>query len=201
MELSNEALVQQAVGLNDLGAFEQLVRRHQPRILMLQRRFSGDRALAEDLSQETFLQAWRKLDSFRGTGRFSAWLAKLAYNVFLQHVRKTGDRQQDISIDDQATAELAMPQPGNIDELADLPRLLSVLSYEQQLVIVLNYGHGLSNTEISQVLGIAPGTVKSQIHRAKDKIRQRFNIVPSSGMSVAGSARCAQGAAPGGIDV
>ena len=82
-----------------------------------------------------------------------------------------------------------MPQPGNIDELPDLPRLLSVLSYEQQLVIVLNYGHGLSNTEISQVLGIAPGTVKSQIHRAKDKIRQRFNIVPSSGMSIAGSAR------------
>ena len=189
MELSDEALVQQAIGLNDLGAFEQLVRRHQPRILMLQRRFSGDRALAEDLSQETFLCAWRKLDSFRGTGRFSAWLAKLAYNVFLQHVRNTGGRQQDISIDDQATAELAMPQPGNIDELADLPRLLSVLSYEEQLVIVLNYGHGLSNAEISQVLGIAPGTVKSQIHRAKDKIRQRFNIVPSTGTSVAGSAR------------
>ena len=118
MELSDEALVQQAIGLNDLGAFEQLVHRHQPRILMLQRRFSGDRALAEDLSQETFLRAWRNLDSFRGTGRFSAWLAKLAYNVFLQHIRKNGGRQQDVSMDDQESAELAMLQPDNIDELA-----------------------------------------------------------------------------------
>ena len=121
MELSDEALVQQAIGLNDLGAFEQLVRRHQPRILMLQRRFSGDRTLAEDLSQETFLRAWRKLDSFRGTCRFSAWLAKLAYNVLLQHIRKSGGHQRDVSIDDREAAELAMLQPGNIDELADLP--------------------------------------------------------------------------------
>ncbi len=187
MELSDEALVQQAIGLNDLGAFEQLVRRHQPRILMLQRRFSGDRALAEDLSQETFLRAWRKLDSFRGTGRFSAWLAKLAYNVFLQHIRKSGGHQQDVSIDDPEAAELAMLQPGNIDELADLPRLLSVLSYEEQLVMVLNYGHGLSNTEISEVLNIPPGTVKSQIHRAKDKIRRRFNIASGASVPAAGS--------------
>jgi len=189
MELSDEALVQQAIGLNDLGAFEQLVRRHQARILMLQRRFSGDRALAEDLSQETFLRAWRKLDSFRGTGRFSAWLAKLAYNVFLQHVRKTGDRKQDISIDGDEFTELAMSQPGAIDELPDLPRLLSVLSYQEQLVIVLNYGHGLSNSEIAQVLDIAPGTVKSQIHRAKDKIRQRFSITPDADIPAAGAAR------------
>ncbi len=188
MELSDEALVQQAIGLNDLAAFEQLVRRHQPRILMLQRRFSGDHALAEDLSQETFLRAWRKLDSFRGTGRFSAWLAKLAYNVFLQHIRKTGGRKQEVSLAVDEAAELAMPQPGNIDELPDLPRLLSVLSYEEQLVIVLNYGHGLSNNEISQVLDIAPGTVKSQIHRAKDKIRRRFNIAPSTGMPATGPA-------------
>ena len=198
MELSDEALVQQAIGLNDPGAFEQLVRRHQPRILMLQRRFSGDRALAEDLSQETFLRAWRKLDSFRGTGRFSAWLAKLAYNVFLQHIRKSGGRKPDISIEAAESAELAMSQPGNFDELPDLPRLLSVLSYEEQLVIVLNYGHGLSNTEISQVLNLAPGTVKSQIHRAKDKIRQRFNIACSDGMPAAASAH---EVTPGGSDV
>ena len=66
-ELSDEALVQQALGLNDAGAFEQLVRRHQRKVLMLQRRFCRDPALAEDLCQETFLRAWRKLSSLATT--------------------------------------------------------------------------------------------------------------------------------------
>ena len=176
MELSDEALVQQAIGLNDVTAFEQLVRRHQPRILLLQRKFVRDHALAEDLCQETFLRAWRKLHTFRGSGGFSAWLAKLAYNVFLQHIRKSGKTKWHISLDANENLELPAQASSGLDETPDLPKLLGILSSEEQLIMVLNYGHGLSNTEISGLLDVPVGTVKAKIHRAKEKIRHRFKI-------------------------
>ena len=87
MEASDETLVSQTLILGDITAFEQLVARHQPRVLLLQRRLVRDASIAEDLCQETFIRAWNKLRTFRATGRFQAWLTKLAYNVFLQHYR------------------------------------------------------------------------------------------------------------------
>ncbi len=180
MEASDEMLVSQALSLGDITAFEQLVRRHQPRVLLLQRRLVRDHALAEDLCQETFIRAWNKLRTYKATGRFRAWLTKLAYNVFLQHYRRasrTPAHMESIGQDgelDQAC--LVMPSTSLIDELPDLPKLLAILSGEEQTVMVLNYAHGLSNTEIGEVLGIPTGTVKSQIHRAKEKIRQQFQI-------------------------
>ena len=70
MEASDEILVSQVLGLGDTAAFEQLVHRHQPRVLLLHKRLVKDPALAEDLCQETFLRAWNKLRTFRATGRF-----------------------------------------------------------------------------------------------------------------------------------
>ena len=180
MEASDETLVSQALNLGDIAAFEQLVRRHQPRVLLLQRRLVRDHALAEDLCQETFIRAWNKLRTFRATGRFQAWLTKLAYNVFLQHHRhasRTPKHMASIGEDGELDRKCSvMPTTPFIDELPDLPKLLAVLSKEEQTVMVLNYAHGLSNSEISEVLGIPAGTIKSQIHRAKDKIRHRFRI-------------------------
>ncbi len=180
MEASDETLVSQTLNLGDISAFEQLVRRHQPRVLLLQRRLVRDPAIAEDLCQETFIRALNKLGTFRATGRFRAWLTKLAYNVFLQHLRHaslTPKNMASIGADGQLDREcLAMPTTPIVDELPDLPKLLAVLTKEEQTLMVLNYAHGLSNREISEVLGIPVGTIKSQIHRAKDKIRHRFRI-------------------------
>ncbi|MDH3641332.1 MAG: sigma-70 family RNA polymerase sigma factor [Gammaproteobacteria bacterium] len=182
MEISDETLVRQAVTLKDVSAFEQLVHRHQVRMLHLQRRFVRDHALAEDLAQETFLRAWDKLDTFRGTGSFAAWLTRLGYNIFLQHRRKMSNATKaeqpypdDAEGDANATTE-AMATPGPHDELPDLPKLLAVLPEAEQLVLVLSYGQGLSVTEISDVLDVPSGTIKSQIHRAKEKIRAHFKI-------------------------
>lgn len=175
MEQTDEALVQQAVTLGDMAAFEVLVRRHQARILALQKRFSRDHALAEDLAQETFLRAWRKLSTFSNTGSFGAWLAKLAYHIFLQH-RRRASTTREMTSPTESLDVADTPVSGVSDELPDLQRMLDILEHDEQLVLVLNYAHGLSNSEIGDVLNLPTGTVKSQIHRAKEKIRQQFRI-------------------------
>ena len=168
MELSDEVLVRHVVTHSDADAFAVLVRRHQSRILLLQRRLCGEASLAEDLSQETFLRAWQKLDTFKGSGSLSGWLSRLAYNVFLQDVRRQKKHRGQVDFD-----SLEQP-PGTEPEdprLADLNKLLSILPREEQVMMVLNYACGLSNTEVGEVLGLPTGTVKARIHRAKAKIR------------------------------
>ena len=179
-EVSDEALALQASTLSDDDAYETLVRRHERRTLAMLRRFTRDPAVAEELCQETFLRAWQKLSSFQGQGSFGAWLAAIAYNVFLQHRRRHAGR-------DRVTDSLDVAGPGT--ELADrhsangadtgsaeLDRLLAVVSADERIVLTLSYAAGLSASDIGAMLGLPPGTVKSQIHRAKDKIRRAFDI-------------------------
>jgi RNA polymerase sigma-70 factor (ECF subfamily) len=179
-EVSDETLAIQASALSDEAAYETLVRRHERRVASMLRRFTRDSAVAEELCQETFLRAWRKLSTFQGQGSFGAWLAAVAYNVFLQHRRRHADR-------DRVTTSLDDPQtgPGLADGAsangadtgsAELERLLAVVSEDERIVLTLSYAAGLSATDIGAMLGLAPGTVKSQIHRAKDKIRRAFDI-------------------------
>ena len=187
MELSDEALVQQAVALNDAKAFEQLMRRHQRRIVLLQQRFCRDRSLAEDLCQETFLQAWRKLASFDNRGRFAGWLAKLAYNVFLQNLRKNKKRNAHETPESPTSEAVATtPSPA---AMLDLETMLAVVSEDEQVVLILNYAHGLSNSEIAEVLDTPEGTIKSQIHRAKQKIRDHFDLDPTTSQKRATGAK------------
>jgi RNA polymerase sigma-70 factor (ECF subfamily) len=178
MEQSDEALVQQAVGLADTEAFEVLVRRHQPRVLLLQRRLARDPALAEDLCQETFLRAWRKLATYDRRGSFAGWLAALARNVFLRHLRRTRrTRENEVGQgEDEVPADTAEGAVATTPELLDLERLLGAVSEDEQILLVLNYAHGLSSAEIAEIVGSKEGTVKSQIHRAKEKIRKHFGI-------------------------
>ena len=100
MTPSDELLARQAGSLGDSAAFSELVRRHQSRILLLQRRLTGERAMAEDLAQETFLKAWQKLDSFQGSGSFGGWLARLSYNLFLEHHRRHRRRRAEVPLND-----------------------------------------------------------------------------------------------------
>lgn len=176
MDPSDESLAAQAVTLGDSNAFEMLMRRHEKRIFHLLRRLSRDPATAEELCQDTFLLAWRKLGSFAGRGAFGGWLSKLAYNVFLQHARR---RRPEISLDDPnntATAEEATAGPGLTLEAPDLDRMLAAVSPSERDLLILSYAAGLSANDIADMLGTSVGTVKSQIHRAKDKIRRRFDI-------------------------
>jgi RNA polymerase sigma-70 factor, ECF subfamily len=172
---SDETLAAQAVALGDPIAFEALVRRHERRIHYILLRLTRNPALAEELCQETFLIAWRKLSGFEGRGSFAGWLARVAHNVFLaQHrLARTG---AEIPLDDPEAAVDARTGTEISDEAPDLDRLLAVVSAEEQQVLILSYAAGLSATEIGEMLGLSAGTVKSQIHRAKLKIREHFAI-------------------------
>ena len=167
MAESDETLVSRTVRLKDSAAYGELVRRYQPKILMLQQKLTGERALAEDLAQETFLRAWQKLETFSGSGSFGGWLASLSYNVFRTHWRKHKRQNDEVPLDDLELAAPATDETGS----ADLDRLLNLLSRQDQVIMTLCYAYGLSNSEVSQVLNMPAGTVKARIHRAKAKIQ------------------------------
>ena len=173
---SDDVLVRRAVRLRDQQAFADLLRRHQERILLLQRRLTGERSLAEDLAQETFLRAWEKLGSYRGPDRFGAWLASLSYNVFRAHWRRSRRQRQEVALGDLDPAARETEEGA----LADLERLLAVLHRDDQVMLVLTYAYGLSTPEVAEVLEKPAGTVKARIHRAKKRLRAELEAPPSA---------------------
>ncbi|MGB5544601.1 MAG: sigma-70 family RNA polymerase sigma factor [Gammaproteobacteria bacterium] len=169
-----------ARGLRDRASFAVLVTRYQSRVRGYLRQLTRDPALADDLAQETFIRAWEKLSSFSGKGQRVSWLLAIAHRQFLQSLRKRerSERLQ-TALEAQSSTDDgrgASPSPQPDSDLADLPRLLSVLSEDERIALVLAYGHGMSHAEISEVTGMALGTVKSHIHRGKARIQQRFDL-------------------------
>ena len=154
---------------DDARAFEQLVRRHQGMVrAQLRRLLHGDAARADDLAQETFLLAWRKLPQFRGEARFSTWLYRIAYSCFLQSMRNRQHAAPDTSGNAAAT------QPSVSGEVAlrlDLERAMRGLSSDEQAVLLHVAQLGLSHDEAAYVLSMPLGTVKSHARRGKDKLR------------------------------
>lgn len=166
----DQALVARALLAGDARAFEQLVRRHQGMVrAQLRRLLHGDAARADDLAQETFLLAWRKLHQFRGESRFATWLYRIAYFCFLQSARRSplpADPRGD---------EAAGAQPSVSGEVAlrlDLERAMRGLSGDEQAVLLHVAQLGLSHEEAAYVLSMPLGTVKSHARRGKDKLRQ-----------------------------
>ena len=155
----------------DRHAFARLVRAHQSRVrLQLRRLVHGDAALADDLAQETFVQAWLHLNEFRGDARLATWLHRIALTRFLQHARRpqlpvewTSDEQAD---------DAAGHDPRPVEGLArDVGRALESLSEIQRLAVVHCFHLDLSHAEAAQVLGLPLGTLKSHLDRAKTRLR------------------------------
>ena len=166
-ESAPESMVVVLARNGDRAAFGELVRRRQSWIRNLMRRFCSDHALADDLAQEAFLQAWKKLSHLRQADRFGPWLKRVAVTVWLQHLRKN-DALKDA--DDQFEA---MPAPQTIAGLTmDLDRALATLSNPVRLCVVLSYHEGMTHTEISELSGLPPGTVKSHIRRGSERLRE-----------------------------
>jgi len=179
-EVPDAALVARVLAGNDRHAFGELVRRHQGQTRALLRRLcKEDHALADDLAQDAFLQAFRKLSQFRADAAFGTWLYRIAYNVFLMHVRA---RREEVPLDE------AMPPADDEDEgrpgpqqtsgvetqsvrELDVRRALSKLSDDERAAIVQCYYLDRSHEEAAYVLGCPVGTVKSYIFRAKKKLQ------------------------------
>lgn len=169
----DQALVARALLGNDQRAFEQLLRRHQGMVrAQLRRLLRGDEAAADDLAQETFLLAWRKLDQFRGEARFSTWLYRIAYACFLQGLRKRPWPSGDAG-DDEIGQLPALSQ--SVDLQLDMERAMRHLSTAEQIVLLHCVQLGLSHDEAAYVLAMPLGTVKTHAARGKAKLKARLS--------------------------
>ena len=155
----------------DRHAFARLVRAHQSRVrLQLRRLAHGDAALADDLAQETFVQAWLHLNEFRGDARLATWLHRIALTRFLQHVRRP---QLPIEWREPDAEAGPSHDPRDAEGLArDVEHALQSLSEIQRLAIVHCFHLDLSHAEAAQVLGLPLGTLKSHLDRAKQRLRE-----------------------------
>ena len=161
------ALVARVLAADDRHAFGELVRRHQSAIRILLRRLcAGDAARADDLAQETFLRAHRRLSSWRGQARLGTWLHRIAWNVFLSESRRA------------PAPEPPPPDPEPAAERAearhDLSRAFAVLRQEERAALALAYGQDLTHEEAADVLGWPLGTLKTHLARGKEKLRRHL---------------------------
>ena len=168
-EQVDHVLVARVLLTEDRRAFEQLMRRHQGMVrAQLRRLLHGDQARADDLAQETFLLAWRKLDQFRGEARFSTWLYRIAYSCFLQARRKGSSAADDI---DRDAPDQRISPPDAADLRLDVERAMRRLSATEQEVLLHVVQLGLSHDEAAYVLAMPLGTVKSHANRGKARLR------------------------------
>jgi RNA polymerase sigma-70 factor (ECF subfamily) len=157
---------------SDAGAFEALYRLHVDKIYGLCLRMTGNVTEAEDCTQEAFIQAWNKMMKFRGDSAFSTWLHRIAVNTVLGRIRKSKreqDRIQDVN--DVQPARAAM---GDTGELRDLAEAVDRLPERARHVFVLHAVYGYSHDEAAEMLGIAAGTSKAQLHRARRLLAQQL---------------------------
>jgi RNA polymerase sigma-70 factor, ECF subfamily len=160
----------------DMDAFERLYREHAPRLYSLARRMSGSADEADDLLQDIFLQAYRKLGSFKGDAAIGTWLYRLALNLCVDFSR--GRRAKMNRLTDTLDDERAIEPPARRETpLAriDLERAIDQLPDGCREAFVLHDIEGLDHKEVGRVLGIAEGTSKSQVFKARMKLRALLN--------------------------
>jgi RNA polymerase sigma-70 factor (ECF subfamily) len=156
----------------DVDAFEELYRENAGRIYLLCLRMCGDPSRAEELAQETFIRAWRKLGSFRGASAFSTWLHRVAVNVVLGDRRSTKRRESRVKpVGDELPHDVmaSEPSPG---QTLDLERSIAALPAGARTVFVLHDIEGYRHREIARLTGLAEGTSKAQLHRARRLLRK-----------------------------
>jgi RNA polymerase sigma-70 factor (ECF subfamily) len=168
-------LIARVLSHDDHNAFGELVRRYQsPVRAFLARMGRGDSHFADDVAQETFVKAWRKIRTFRGDARFSTWLFGIAFNEFRSACRQ----RKDLLLDDVERAfdgeKTAADSHENLR--LDLAEALKILNSSERAAVVLCCQNGLSHEEASQVLNCPIGTVKTNILRGKEKLRRRLAL-------------------------
>jgi RNA polymerase sigma-70 factor (ECF subfamily) len=158
----------------DQTAFRELYRQHAGRVYALCLRLTGDGRDAEERTQDVFVRLWDKLRSFRGDSAFSSWLHRLAVNVVLNEQRTTGRRERRVmpaeDPDHVAGAQHAAPLHLNID----LERAIAELPDGAREVFVLYDIEGYGHADIAQLVGIAEGTSKAQLFRARRLLREKL---------------------------
>ena len=161
-------LVAQAANSANKDAFARLVERHQSRIRQFLRRLTaGDWHTADDLAQDTFVLAYKKIHQFRATGTFNAWLHTIAWRLFISWKRKQA-KQAEVPM----LEEFAVDKGNALHAEMTAQRLMRVLSADQRVTVTLSYSEGMTHQQISKITGIPLGTVKSHLSRAIKKMQQ-----------------------------
>jgi RNA polymerase sigma-70 factor (ECF subfamily) len=167
----------------DAECFEMLYGLHKRRVYSLCLRMTGNTAEAEDLTQEAFLQLYRKIATFRGESAFSTWLHRLAVNVVLMHLRKKG--LPEVSLEETMEPQEDGPKKdigardnvlaGSIDRV-NLERSIESLPPGYRIIFVLHDVEGYEHNEIAEMMGCSIGNSKSQLHKARMKLRDLLKL-------------------------
>lgn len=167
--MTDAELIVQALVSHDRAAFGALVGRHQSAVRRFLRHLTrGNHALADDLAQDTFMHAWRRLDDFNGSCAFVTWLLGIAHNHW-RNARRQLEREP--PADSALTEPQVEPTTGSSDLRQDLAEAMKHLTTDEQLAVHLFYQQSLSHREISTLLGWPLGTVKTHLARGKEKLR------------------------------
>jgi RNA polymerase sigma-70 factor, ECF subfamily len=183
VEVTESDLISRAQA-GDMSCFEKLYARHKRRIFSLCLRMTGNYAKAEDFTQEAFLQLYRKIGSFRGESAFSTWLHRLSVNIVLMHFRKKGIPEVSLQEtleskgEDGPTKEFGTRDDalhGSVDRIT-LEWAIGELPPGYRIIFVLHDIEGYEHNEIAEMLGCSIGNSKSQLHKARMKLR---SLLPS----------------------
>jgi RNA polymerase sigma-70 factor, ECF subfamily len=165
----------------DEAAFAALFETHRRRVYSLCLRMTGDPAEAEDLSQEAFLQLFRKIGTFRGESAFSTWLHRLVVNVVLMHLRRRGIQQVPLDDSNSSQEEPVKREYGDDDkrlmgsiDRISLDNAIAELPPGYRAVFVLHDVEGYEHNEIAQIMNYSIGNSKSQLHKARLKLREHL---------------------------
>ena len=159
----------------NIAAFEMIYGRYHRRTYSLCLRMTGNQTEAEDLTQEVFIQLFRKIGSFRGDSAFSTWLHRLTVNQVLMHFRRRSVKNErtsdDGEIPEQTVKGSSDPNKMQVVDRIALKKAISELPNGYKSVFILHDVHGFEHEEVARMMGISVGTSKSQLHKARLKLR------------------------------
>lgn len=167
--MTESQLVRQAAD-GDAAAIRALYDRYSPRVYAVVRRIAGDDDLGRDFAQEAWIRAIRALPTFRGDARFSTWLHRIAVNAALQALRKAETRNRHAGAMPEAVP--VAPREGDPLLQQRLERALDALPERMRMVLILHDVEEYTHEEIAEVLGVTSGTSKSQLFKARAKMRE-----------------------------
>ena len=168
--LPDDELVE-AARAGDHAAFAQLLRRHDERMRGLAFKLLADRARMDDALQEAYLKAFRALHKFKPGKDFGTWLYRITYNSCIDELRKS--RRSPVSSEDPIDPDGTRPGPERVVTTAESVRAaLEQLPDDQRITVVLVDGEGFDHRAAAKILGVAPGTVASRLHRARAALRK-----------------------------
>ena len=169
---SDDGTLARVAADGDVRAFERLYRRHIDMVYRLCLRMSFDPRRAEELAQDVFVRVWSKLGTFKGQSAFSTWLYRVAVNVVLADRRVRSRESGRLQELDARTESVESPQRSRPDLAVDLQRAIRHLPPRARLVFVLHDVEGHHHREVAELTGMAVGTSKAQLHRARQLLRE-----------------------------